>query len=133
MAVTSDRCLWPEERGHAPSKLTFSNGARLTIITNDADFQDEGSDEAAARFRYLLRSSKFHHVFYMCPHGREYFAEERQAQKERRTNDPAKILDPRGRNMCIAKGKGTASLWGDYLHCAASFVAGAGGQHRECR
>ena len=90
---TDDRCLWT----HGAVTLTFRSGTRLTIVQNSAAYQDD-SDGAIARLEDLLRNSTFNHVFYMPPHGKEYFAEQKQAQKEGRTASEENINDAQGRN-----------------------------------
>ena len=110
-----DRCLWT----HGAVTLSFRSGTRLTIIQNFEEVQD-GSDGAAARLEDLLRHSTFNHVFYMCPHGKEYFAEQREAAKENRTASEEKIKDAQGRNMCLKDGNGTEAFWGDYLECVTA-------------
>ena len=110
---TGDDCLWP----YGAFTLSFRSGTRLTIIQNVAAVQN-GSDGAAARLEDLLRHSTFNHVFYMCPHGKEYFAEQREAKN--RTASEEKIKDAQGRNMCLQDGNGTEAFWGDYLECVTS-------------
>ena len=112
---TGDDCLWT----HGAVTLSFRSGTRLTIIQNVEAVQD-GSDGAAARLEDLLRHSTFSHVFYMCPHGKEYFAEQREAEKENRTASEEKIKDAHGRNMCLQDGNGTEAFWGDYLECVTA-------------
>ena len=112
---TDDRCLWT----HGAVTLTFRSGTRLTIVQNSAAYQDD-SDGAIARLEDLLRNSTFNHVFYMPPHGKEYFAEQIQARKEGRTASEESINDAQGRNMCLKDGNGTDAIWGDYLECVTA-------------
>ena len=112
---TGDDCLWT----HGAVTLSFRSGTRLTIIQNVEAVQD-GSDGAAARLEDLLRHSTFNHIFYMCPHGKEYFAEQREAEKENRTASEEKIKDAHGRNMCLQDGNGTEAFWGDYFECVTA-------------
>ena len=99
---------------------TFRNGARLTAVTNSEALQDEGSQPARQAFGSLLRRGNFSHVFFMMPHGQEYWVESRTAESEHRKNDATKINDSRGRNMCLTAGAGTEDDWDEYSSCVSA-------------
>ena len=102
---------------------TFRNGARLTAVTNAEELQDPGSQASRDAFAELLRANSFSHVFFMMPHGQEYWVESAAAALRRsRRNDPAKINDALGRNMCLPSVAGTVATWDEYSACISESV-----------
>jgi hypothetical protein len=100
---------------------TFRNGARLTAVTNAEELQDPGSQASRDAFVELLRANSFSHVFFMMPHGQEYWVESAAAGHSRR-NDPAQINDSLGRNMCLPSVAGTVATWDEYSACVSESV-----------
>ena len=101
---------------------TFRNGARLTAVTNAEELQDPGSQTSRDAFAELLRANSFSHVFFMMPHGQEYWVESAAAQRRSRRNDPAKIIDSLGRNMCLPSAAGAVATWDEYSTCVSESV-----------
>ena len=100
----------------------FRNGARLTAVTNAEELQDPGSQTSRDAFAELLRANSFSHVYFMMPHGQEYWVESAAARRRSRRNEPAKIIDSLGRNMCLPSAAGAVATWGEYSTCVSESV-----------
>ena len=117
---TDGRCRHGTACKGGACSYTFRNGARLTVVTNSQEFQDEGSQASREAFTALLRDNSFSHVFFMMPHTNEYWIETVAALREHRKNDPTKINDSRGRNMCMPSVAGTEATWDEYSECVSA-------------
>ena len=82
-------------------RYKLSNGGEIYGINNSPVFQNQARpDSLGALKKFLTGDLALTRIWYMEPHGDNYYAEHCAAQKEGRDVDPDAIMDEERRDMC---------------------------------